>query len=147
VDKERGRGKPRRRARGKAGADELGSKGLTDPSPCRKKFRRPLETFLGLPNFFVVATAAIGMPSGSRRLRRAPDGVRRPQDWEGEKLFLHRGISARSFRRQFTLTDHVEVKGARFENGLLIVDLVRESREAMKPRRISIGDPSHDLRP
>ena len=49
--------------------------------------------------------------------------------------------------RQFTLADHVEVKGARFENGLLIVDLVRESREAMKPRRISIGDPSHDLRP
>src|SRR6201995_34609 len=32
-----------------------------------------------------------------------------------EKTFLHRGISARSFKRQFTLADHVEVKGARFE--------------------------------
>ena len=70
----------------------------------------------------------------------------RKADKEG-KTFLHHGISARSFKRQFTLADHVEVKGARFENGLLIVDLVRESREAMKPRRISIGDPSHDLRP
>ena len=56
-----------------------------------------------------------------------------------EKHFLHRGISARSFKRQFTLADHVEVKGACFENGLLIVDLVREIPETMKPRRIAIG--------
>jgi molecular chaperone IbpA len=56
-----------------------------------------------------------------------------------EKQFLHRGLSARSFKRQFTLADHVEVKGARFENGLLIVDLVREIPEAMKPRRIAIN--------
>ena len=59
-----------------------------------------------------------------------------------ERLFLHRGISARSFKRQFTHADHVEVKGARFENGLLIVDLVREIPETMKPRRIAIGGPS-----
>jgi molecular chaperone IbpA len=56
-----------------------------------------------------------------------------------EKQFLHRGISARSFKRQFTLADHVEVKGARFENGLLFVDLVREIPEAMKPRSIAIN--------
>jgi len=59
-----------------------------------------------------------------------------------EKLFLHRGISTRSFKRQFTLADHVEVKGACFENGLLIVDLMREIPEAMKPRRISIAGSS-----
>src|ERR1700751_4246667 len=29
-----------------------------------------------------------------------------------EKSFVHRGISGRSFKRQFTLADHVEVKGA-----------------------------------
>ena len=56
-----------------------------------------------------------------------------------DKTFLHRGISARNFKRQFTLADHVEVKGARFENGLLVVDLVREIPEAMKPRRIQIN--------
>ena len=56
-----------------------------------------------------------------------------------EKTFLHRGISARSFKRQFTLADHVEVKGARFEDGLLVIDLQREIPEAMKPRRISIN--------
>jgi molecular chaperone IbpA len=52
--------------------------------------------------------------------------------------FLHRGISARDFKRQFTLADHVEVKGARFENGLLVIDLQREIPEAKKPRRIAI---------
>jgi molecular chaperone IbpA len=56
-----------------------------------------------------------------------------------DKTFLHRGISARNFKRQFTLADHVEVKGAHFENGLLVIDLVREIPEAMKPRRIPIN--------
>ena len=56
-----------------------------------------------------------------------------------EKVYLHRGISARAFKRQFTLADHVEVRGARFENGLLIVDLQREIPEAMKPRQIPIN--------
>src|SRR4029078_9587944 len=55
-----------------------------------------------------------------------------------DKNFLHRGISARNFKRQFTLADHVEVKGARFENGLLVVELQREIPEAMKPRSIAI---------
>jgi molecular chaperone IbpA len=56
-----------------------------------------------------------------------------------EKTFLHRGISTRSFKRQFTLADHVEVKKARFENGLLMIELQREIPEAMKTRRIPIN--------
>ena len=56
-----------------------------------------------------------------------------------EKTFLHRGISTRSFKRQFTLADHVDIKGARFENGLLVIELQREIPEAMKPRRIAIS--------
>ena len=56
-----------------------------------------------------------------------------------DRTFLHRGISARSFKRQFTVADHVEVRGARFENGLLVIDLQREIPEAMKPRSIPIG--------
>lgn len=55
------------------------------------------------------------------------------------KSFLHRGISTRNFKRQFTLADHVEVKGANFENGLLLIDLQREVPEAMKPRRVAIN--------
>jgi molecular chaperone IbpA len=56
-----------------------------------------------------------------------------------DRTFLHRGLSTRNFKRQFTLADHVEVKGAHFENGLLLIDLQREIPEAMKPRRIAIG--------
>ncbi|WP_028160910.1 Hsp20 family protein [Bradyrhizobium japonicum] len=56
-----------------------------------------------------------------------------------ERTFLHRGISARNFKRQFTLADHVEVRGASFENGLLVIDLQREIPEAKKPRRIVIN--------
>jgi molecular chaperone IbpA len=52
---------------------------------------------------------------------------------------LYQGIAARAFERVFQLADHVEVKGAALENGLLHVDLVREVPEAMKPRQIPIG--------
>ena len=52
---------------------------------------------------------------------------------------LYQGIAARAFERVFQLADHVEVRGAALENGLLHVDLVREVPEAMKPRQIPIG--------
>jgi molecular chaperone IbpA len=52
---------------------------------------------------------------------------------------LHQGIAARAFERVFQLADHVIVKSAQLENGLLHVDLVREIPEAKKPRQIPIG--------
>ena len=53
--------------------------------------------------------------------------------------YLHRGIAGRSFERQFELANHIQVTGARMENGLLHVDLKREIPEALKPRRIAIN--------
>ena len=58
------------------------------------------------------------------------------------RTFLYRGISARPFNRQFTLADHVEVKSAAFENGLLVIELERRIPEAMKPRKIAINGPA-----
>ena len=55
---------------------------------------------------------------------------------------LYRGIAARAFERVFQLAEHVEVRGASLENGLLHVDLVREVPEAKKPRQIAIGNGS-----
>jgi len=52
---------------------------------------------------------------------------------------LYRGIAARAFERVFQLADHVQVKNASLENGLLHVDLVREIPEAKKPRSIPIN--------
>ncbi|MBV8836009.1 MAG: Hsp20 family protein [Alphaproteobacteria bacterium] len=61
---------------------------------------------------------------------------------KAETEYLYQGISARSFRRVFSLADYVQVKGASFENGLLKIDLLREIPEAMKPRRIAINGAS-----
>jgi len=56
-----------------------------------------------------------------------------------ERVFLHRGIAARSFERRFQLADFVEVKGAEFKDGLLHIDLVRNLPERMKPRTIAVA--------
>lgn len=61
----------------------------------------------------------------------------------GNRQYLYQGISARPFRRVFSLADYIQVKGAAFDAGLLKIDLVREVPEAMKPRRIAIG-PGND---
>lgn len=58
---------------------------------------------------------------------------------EPKRYYLYRGISAKPFKRQFSLADYVQVKTAAFDNGLLRIDLVRELPEAMKPRHIPIG--------
>ena len=59
---------------------------------------------------------------------------------ENDGEVLYQGIAARAFERVFQLADHVQVKNAALENGLLHVDLVREIPEAKKPRQIPIGN-------
>ncbi|MFO7298230.1 MAG: Hsp20 family protein [Pseudomonadota bacterium] len=55
-----------------------------------------------------------------------------------ERTYLHRGIAARSFERQFDLADYIEVEGATMGDGLLVIDLKRELPEELKPRKIEI---------
>ena len=57
---------------------------------------------------------------------------------KGDHQYFYQGIPGRPFRRQFSLADYVQVKGASFKNGLLQIDLVRELPEGMKPRLIAI---------
>lgn len=66
-------------------------------------------------------------------------GERQPSDVEEPRAMLYQGIAARSFQRSFQLAEHVGVKSAGLENGLLHVDLVREVPETMKPRTIAIA--------
>ncbi len=49
---------------------------------------------------------------------------RQSEDADG-RVFLHRGIAARQFQRNFVLADGVDVGEAVMENGLLHVDLTR----------------------
>ncbi len=64
--------------------------------------------------------------------------VKGRKETEVEGNFIHRGIATRSFERRFQLADHVNVKGASMQNGLLNIELEREVPEAMKPRTIAI---------
>ena len=64
-------------------------------------------------------------------------GARQETD---ERNYLHVGIANRSFERRFELADFVRVENADLADGLLTIDLVREVPEAMKPKKILIGD-------
>ena len=57
-----------------------------------------------------------------------------------ERKFLYQGIAERGFERRFQLADYVKVTGAEMVNGLLHIELEREIPEAMKPRKINIGN-------
>jgi molecular chaperone IbpA len=76
------------------------------------------------------------------------DGVltiagKREESGNGEgRNVLYQGIAGRAFERRFQLAEHVEVKAAKLENGLLHVDLEQIVPEEKKPRRISINAPA-----
>jgi len=63
---------------------------------------------------------------------------RRGEDTTDGK-FLHVGIANRGFERRFELADYVRVDNAELEDGLLVIDLIREVPDAVKPKKIAIG--------
>ena len=67
--------------------------------------------------------------------------IRGKQADDSERIFLHRGIAARQFQRSFMLAEGIEVAGARLENGLLAIDLMRPIVEP-KVRTIRIDTPA-----
>ena len=69
--------------------------------------------------------------------------VRGKQADEGDRVYLHRGIAARQFQRSFMLADGIEVTGARLDNGLLSIDLMRPVLEPrIRTIRIDAGGPA-----
>lgn len=87
----------------------------------------------------------------------------RQNDDESERVYLHRGIASRQFKRSFVLSEGIEVQGASLDNGLLHIDLQRvrpepqvrtveiktgqQSREELSPRRSqSAGSPGDGQR-
>ena len=53
--------------------------------------------------------------------------------------FIHRGISTKKFKRNFRLSEHVNVYGADIQDGILAIELKYVIPEEMRPRRIKIG--------
>jgi len=64
-------------------------------------------------------------------------------DEEVAGQMLHVGIANRGFERRFELADYVRVENADLSDGLLMIDLLREVPEAMKPKKIMVnGQPT-----
>lgn len=76
----------------------------------------------------------ITVADGVLTIEHNPEGEVEPKGWE----WLHKGISQRKFKRNFTLSDDVVVNGSRMENGMLYVELERIVPEEKKPRTIEI---------
>ena len=65
--------------------------------------------------------------------------IGKKRDEASESEMLHLGIANRGFERRFELADFVRVANADLADGLLVIDLLREVPEAMKPKKISLG--------
>lgn len=52
--------------------------------------------------------------------------------------YIHKGISTRRFTRQFRLSEHTQVGGAVFKDGLLVINLKVVVPEEQRPRLIDI---------
>jgi HSP20 family molecular chaperone IbpA len=57
---------------------------------------------------------------------------------KAEVQYLHRGLATRDFNRQFTLAEHMEIRGAVIKNGLLAITIIRNIPEESKPKMIDI---------
>lgn len=68
-----------------------------------------------------------------------------PYDYEENVKYLHKGIGGRSFRRCFTLADHIEVKTAELKLGMLHIQLKRNVPEELQPKKIAITQTNSNL--
>lgn len=77
------------------------------------------------------------------------DGILYVEGKKGENdetaQYLHKGISARQFKRSFTLSDTIVVRGADLSQGILTIDLENIIPEDKKPRKIAIGNSEKSL--
>ena len=67
------------------------------------------------------------------------ESVKDKSDKEEDTLgVLHKGISKRYFKKQFTIAKDVKVNGAELKDGLLKVSMERIVPEAMKLKKITV---------
>ena len=58
---------------------------------------------------------------------------------------VYQGIAQRAFKQQFTLAEHVQVRGAELTNGMLTIELEKILPEEKKPKTIDIKTPKKIL--
>ncbi|QQG36236.1 MAG: Hsp20 family protein [Micavibrio aeruginosavorus] len=88
-----------------------------------------------------LAVAGFGMKDLDIELDHNQLTIRGKQEDDGTRVYLHRGIAARQFQRNFVLADGIEVLGAALDNGLLHIDMRRVQPESTA-RKIEIHSKS-----
>lgn len=93
-----------------------------------------------------LAVAGFTMEDLDIELEHNQLSIKGKQTDDGERVFLHRGIAARQFQKNFVLADGIEVKGAHLDNGLLHIDMQRVMPES-NARKIEIrnGAGAHNI--
>ena len=52
--------------------------------------------------------------------------------------YIHKGVAQRAFIKRLQLSEYVECKGAKLEDGMLKVELVYDPPEDKKPKKITV---------
>ena len=88
---------------------------------------------------FLISIAVAGFAQAELEITQEDNQllVRGQQKDDPSRQYLHRGIAARQFQRNFLLADGVEVKGAVLEHGMLVISVIRP-KAAKLSRRIEI---------
>lgn len=61
------------------------------------------------------------------------------EDDTHEIKYQHKGISTRNFERTFPLAEHIEIRGATVQNGILSIALELVVPEEKQPKKIAIS--------
>ena len=88
---------------------------------------------------FLISIAVAGFAQAELEITQEDNQllVRGKQRDDPNRQYLHRGIAARQFQRNFLLADGVEVKGAVLEHGMLVISVIRPKAEKLS-RNIEI---------
>ena len=93
-------------------------------------------------NEFMISLAVAGFAMDNLEITKDKDTLKivgTAPKGDDDVNYLHRGIGGRSFRREFTLAEHVDVHNAELANGMLNIHLKREIPEELQPKKIEIN--------
>ena len=113
-----------------------------------ERFSRLSEINSGFPHYnikkagedkYILEMALAGYKKGDIDVT-IDDGVLtvKGKSSEEKETFVHRGIARRAFMKQLQLSEYVECKGAKLEDGILKVELNYDPPEDKRPKKITI---------
>ena len=88
---------------------------------------------------FTIEVAVAGFTQDHLKIEQKERSLTITGEYESKgREVIHRGISTRNFKRQFRLSEYVEVTGASLTDGILAVHLKLEIPKEKQPRQITI---------